>query len=70
MLRERYGLTSHRLSEILAMGPNTIKKYERGEIPAPALGHMILSLYDDHVFAFISILPTTATGSATVSTSR
>ncbi len=52
MLRERYGLTSHRLSEILAMGPNTIKKYERGEIPAPALGHMILSLYDDHVFAF------------------
>ncbi len=50
MLRERYGLTSHRLSEILAMGPNTVKKYERGEIPAPALGHMILSLYDDHVF--------------------
>ena len=52
MLRERYGLTSHRLSEILAMGPNTIKKYERGEMPAPALGHMLLSLYDSRMFIF------------------
>lgn len=50
-LRERYGLTPHRLSEILSMGPNTIKKYERGELPAPALGRMILSLEDSDVFA-------------------
>lgn len=50
-LRERYGLTPHRLSEILSMGPNTIKKYERGELPAPALGRMILSLEDAGVFA-------------------
>ena len=50
LLKERYGISSHRLSEILAMGPNTIKKYERGELPIPAMGRIILSLKDARVF--------------------
>lgn len=41
MLREQYGLSAAKMSEILGLGPNVYRNYENGEMPSIPTGRLI-----------------------------
>lgn len=49
-LRERYGLTSTKMSLILGMGINQIHKYEEGEIPSLSNSRLLIASKDKNIF--------------------
>ncbi|SEB04063.1 type II toxin-antitoxin system antitoxin SocA domain-containing protein [Pedobacter hartonius] len=40
-IREKYGLSASKMSEVLRLGENGYGNYEKGEIPTPAIGALI-----------------------------
>lgn len=49
-IREKYGLSAARMSEILGLGVNTYRLYESGEMPSIANGRLILSVREPEAF--------------------
>ena len=49
-LRERYGVSSSKMSLILGFGPNQWRLYENGEVPSVSNGRMIRSIMKPEVF--------------------
>ena len=49
-IREQYGVSASKMSEILGMGANTYRLYEAGEMPTVANGRLILSVRDPEEF--------------------
>ncbi len=49
-IREQYGLTAAKMSEILGFGPNSYKNYENGEIPSIPHGRYIQLIRDPKEF--------------------
>ena len=49
-LREKYGISSSRMSEILGFGPNTYRNYEQGEVPAASNAKLIQLIKDPKEF--------------------
>ncbi|NGM60908.1 DUF4065 domain-containing protein [Sphingobacterium sp. SGG-5] len=49
-IREQYGISASKMSEILGMGVNTYRLYENGEMPTVANGRLILSVRDPDEF--------------------
>jgi DNA-binding transcriptional regulator YiaG/uncharacterized phage-associated protein len=49
-IREQYGLTAAKMSEILGFGPNSFKNYENGEIPSIPHGRYIQLIKDRREF--------------------
>lgn len=49
-IREQYGVSASKMSEILGMGANTYRLYEAGEMPTVANGRLILSVRDPAEF--------------------
>lgn len=49
-IREQYGVSASKMSEILGMGINTYRLYENGEMPTVANGRLILSVRDSEEF--------------------
>lgn len=45
-IREKYGLSASKMSEILGLGTNTYRLYEAGEMPSVSNGRLILSVKD------------------------
>ena len=45
-IREKYGLSASKMSEILGLGANTYRLYEAGEMPSVSNGRLILSVKD------------------------
>src|SRR5690606_30649265 len=43
-IREQYGVSASKMSEILGLGVNTYRLYESGEMPTVANGRLILSV--------------------------
>lgn len=41
MIREQYGLSAAKMSEILGLGPNVYRNYENGEMPSITTGRLI-----------------------------
>ena len=41
MIREQYGLSASKMSEILGLGPNVYRNYENGEMPSITTGRLI-----------------------------
>lgn len=41
MIRDQYGLSASKMSEILGLGPNVYRNYENGEMPSIATGRLI-----------------------------
>lgn len=50
-IRERYGLSASKMSEILGLGANQYRLYENGEIPSEAIGKTLKSIMTPSVFA-------------------
>lgn len=40
-IRQDYGLSAAKMSEILGLGPNSYRNYENGEVPTESIGHFI-----------------------------
>ena len=49
-IREQYGVSASKMSEILGLGVNTYRLYESGEMPTVANGRLILSVRDPEEF--------------------
>ncbi len=49
-IREKYGTSSSKMSEILGFGPNTYRNYEQGEVPALANAKLIQLIRDPKEF--------------------
>lgn len=49
-IRERYGLSAAKMSEILGFGPNQWRRYEQEEIPSVSNGRMIRTIMNPKVF--------------------
>jgi len=49
-IREKYGLSAAKMSEVLGLGINGYAIYERGEIPTNAIGNLIYSAANPEVF--------------------
>lgn len=49
-IREQYGVSAAKMSEILGLGANTYRLYESGEMPTVANGRLILSVRDPEEF--------------------
>jgi putative zinc finger/helix-turn-helix YgiT family protein len=49
-IREKYGVSASRMSEILGFGPNTYRNYEQGEVPASANARLIQLIKDPREF--------------------
>ena len=49
-LREHYGLSASKMSEILGLGANQYRLYEDGEMPSEAIGKMLRSVQTPAVF--------------------
>ncbi len=49
-IRERYGVSASKMSEVLGMGANTYRLYESGEMPTVANGRLILSVSNPEEF--------------------
>jgi putative zinc finger/helix-turn-helix YgiT family protein len=45
-IREKFGLSARKMSDILGFSPNTYDNYEKGEIPSKANGRLILLASD------------------------
>ena len=50
-LRELYGLSASKMSEILGLGANQYRLYENGEIPSEAIGKTLKSIMSPMVFS-------------------
>ncbi len=49
-LRERYGLSAAKMSQILGLGANQYRLYEDGEMPSEAIGKMLRTIQTPAVF--------------------
>jgi transcriptional regulator with XRE-family HTH domain/uncharacterized phage-associated protein len=49
-IREQYGLSASKMSEILGLGPNVYRNYENGEIPSLSTGRLIQLIKDPEEF--------------------
>lgn len=49
-IRQKYGVTSKMMSEILGLGTNTYRLYESGEMPSVANGRLILAISEPEDF--------------------
>jgi uncharacterized phage-associated protein/transcriptional regulator with XRE-family HTH domain len=49
-IREQYGLSASKMSEILGLGPNVYRNYEHGEIPSLSTGRLIQLIKDPEEF--------------------
>ena len=50
-IRELYGLSASKMSEILGLGANQYRLYENGEIPSEAIGKTLKSIMSPMVFS-------------------
>ena len=50
-IREKYGLSAIKMSEVLGLGANIYRNYESGEMPSVANGRLIRMAEDPHEFA-------------------
>ncbi len=50
MIREQYGLSAAKMSEILGLGPNVYRNYENGEMPSITTGRLIQLAKDPEEF--------------------
>jgi transcriptional regulator with XRE-family HTH domain/uncharacterized phage-associated protein len=55
-IRERYGLSAAKMSEVLGFGPNAYRQYENGDMPAVSAGRYIRVAQDPHEFKKIIAL--------------
>ena len=49
-IREKYGVSASKMSEILGLGANSWRNYEGGEVPSVANGRLILAVKDPQDF--------------------
>lgn len=49
-IREKYGLSASKMSEILGLGANSWRNYEAGEVPSVANGRLMLAIRDPQDF--------------------
>lgn len=49
-IRERYGLSAAKMSEVLGLGVNQYRLYEKGEIPSQSIGKMLALIADPNAF--------------------
>lgn len=49
-LRDRYGISASKMSEILGMGVNSYRRYENGVMPSAANGKLINLIKSPHIF--------------------
>ncbi|OAQ41964.1 hypothetical protein A5893_02265 [Pedobacter psychrophilus] len=49
-IREKYGVSAFKMSEILGLGANTYRLYENGEMPSVSNGRLILSVKEPSEF--------------------
>lgn len=49
-IREQYGLSAARMSEVLGLGINSYGNYEKGEMPVPAMANLIKTAGKPEVF--------------------
>ncbi len=49
-IREKYGLSASKMSEVLGFGANTYRAYEAGEVPSVSNGKFLQQIKDAHVF--------------------
>ena len=49
-IREKYGLSAAKMSQILGIGINQWRHYEAGEVPSVSNGRMIRTIMDPNVF--------------------
>jgi putative zinc finger/helix-turn-helix YgiT family protein len=49
-IRQKYGLSAAKMSEVLGLGANIYRNYESGEIPSVATGRLIRMAEDPHEF--------------------
>ena len=49
-MRERYGLSARKMSEVLGLGINGYRQYEQGEMPTVANGRLLLAAQDPKEF--------------------
>jgi len=50
MIRDQYGLSASKMSEILGLGPNVYRNYENGEMPSITTGRLIQLAKDPREF--------------------
>jgi len=55
-IREKYGLSARKMSDILGFGPNTYSNYEKGEIPSKANARLIQLAGDPEEFLKLASL--------------
>lgn len=49
-IREGYGVSASKMSEILGLGANSYRLYEAGEVPSVAIGRLIMSIRNPATF--------------------
>lgn len=49
-IREGYGISASKMSEILGLGANSYRLYETGEVPSVAIGRLIMSIRNPMTF--------------------
>lgn len=49
-IREKYGLSARKMSDVLGLGINGYSNYEKGEMPSQAIGNLIATAEDPAVF--------------------
>jgi len=49
-IREGYGISASKMSEILGLGANSYRLYESGEVPSVAIGRLIMSIRNPAIF--------------------
>jgi len=53
LIREKYGLSATKMSDVLGLGENGYGNYEKGEIPTPAIGTLIKTAERPENFLFL-----------------
>jgi uncharacterized phage-associated protein len=49
-IREGYGVSASKMSEVLGLGANSYRLYEAGEVPSVAIGRLIMSIRNPETF--------------------
>lgn len=49
-IRQRYGLSASKMSQILGFGDNQYRLYENGDMPSEANGKILMSIQNPHIF--------------------
>jgi len=49
-MRQQYGLSASKMSQILGFGDNQYRLYENGDMPSEANGKILMSIMEQHVF--------------------